>query len=118
MSTDRITEAYLGLFDPGDGYRRVNIGEVFVDGDEFWDGPNGWQPRNLALGQVCEPHHYDTRRKCAESEKPPLGLKPKYVAHAERRLEVEQAIRRFIKHELDIPHEWVAEYLELAGKPT
>ena len=44
--------------------------------------------------------------------KPPLGLKPKYIAHLQRYEEVKNAIERYVVVEMKIPVEWVEEYNE------
>jgi len=44
--------------------------------------------------------------------KPPLGLKPRYIAYAERKLEVLEAICRYVKDGKEVPKEWVDELNE------
>ena len=45
--------------------------------------------------------------------KPPLGLRPKKFADAERFTEVCGAISRYYNDEIEIPIEWVEEYNQL-----
>lgn len=46
--------------------------------------------------------------------KPPLGLKPKYIHEAQRLSEISAAINRYMLFSKEIPIEWVEEYNELA----
>ena len=46
-------------------------------------------------------------------EKPPLGLRPKYIADLCRFGEVTEAIFRYTEAGMEIPMEWEKEYLDL-----
>lgn len=48
--------------------------------------------------------------------KPPLGLKPRWIVEEERLTEVKTAIYRYMNKNLPIPSEWYEEYLELVNK--
>lgn len=43
-------------------------------------------------------------------EKPPIGLRPKYIADEQRHNEVKEAIHRYINNNRPIPAEWIEEY--------
>ena len=46
-------------------------------------------------------------------KKPPIGLKPKWVADLQRLREVQRALVRYYETEQAIPIEWIEEYNEL-----
>ena len=46
-------------------------------------------------------------------EKPPIGLKPKFIRNLERFREVQEAIARYYNAEVPIPIDWIEEYNEL-----
>jgi hypothetical protein len=48
--------------------------------------------------------------------KPPLGLKPRYIAKAHRMNEIKDAVVRYMDAWLPIPDEWITEYNELAAR--
>lgn len=48
--------------------------------------------------------------------KPPLGLRPRYIAELQREVEVVDAIRRYLSVGLPVPIDWIAEYNELAKR--
>lgn len=48
-------------------------------------------------------------------DKPPLGLKPKYIHDAERAQEIKCAIARYMEHKKRVPPEWVDEFNELTN---
>lgn len=48
--------------------------------------------------------------------KPPLGLRPRYVAEAGREGEIVSAIMRYLSAGYPLPDEWIAEYNELAKR--
>ncbi len=48
-----------------------------------------------------------------EANKPPLGLKPKYIHDGQRISEIEAAFERYIIEDKEIPSVWVKEYLSL-----
>lgn len=50
------------------------------------------------------------------NEKPPIGLKPRFIVEEERLKEVRSAIRRYSKKWLRIPNDWIYEYNELITK--
>ena len=53
-----------------------------------------------------------------EAEKPPLGLKPRYVHDMERFVEIADAIHRYIASGRSIPDEWVEELNDIAWAYT
>jgi hypothetical protein len=54
---------------------------------------------------------------CPQTNRPPLGLRPKYIRDLERLSEVQDAIKRYWDAGMRIPIEWIQEYNELiAGK--
>lgn len=48
--------------------------------------------------------------------KPPLGLKPKYLHDRQRQNEIIEAINRYTEARKVIPLDWIAEYNQLARK--
>lgn len=50
------------------------------------------------------------------SAKPPLGLKPRYIAEAHRMYEIKDAAMRYMDAGYPLPDEWIAEYNELARR--
>ena len=48
-----------------------------------------------------------------ELEKPPIGLRPKYVLDYERKTEILDAMERYANAGVPIPMEWVTELREL-----
>ena len=50
------------------------------------------------------------------SAKPPLGLRPRYIAEAQRRVEIQAAVMRYMDAGYPLPDEWIAEYNELAKR--
>lgn len=48
--------------------------------------------------------------------KPPLGLRPRYIADAARMTEVRGVIMRYVGAGILLPAEWIAEYNELAAR--
>lgn len=51
------------------------------------------------------------------TKKPPEGLRPRAIVDAKRKLEIEEALWRYIAAEKAIPCKWVQEYLDLLQKP-
>lgn len=47
------------------------------------------------------------------AEKPPIGLRPKHIAQAQRLQEIEEAMVRYLQAHTMIPGEWLVEYHEL-----
>ena len=45
--------------------------------------------------------------------KPPLGLKQKFIADWHRRTEIAQAILRFAETDTVVPDEWIEEFVAL-----
>lgn len=50
------------------------------------------------------------------SVKPPLGLRPRYIAKAHRMNEIKDAVVRYMDASLPVPTEWLAEYNELVKR--
>jgi hypothetical protein len=50
------------------------------------------------------------------AEKPPLGLRPRYIAEEARLNEVCEAIARYYQAGYPFPMEWIEEYNELTEK--
>lgn len=48
--------------------------------------------------------------------KSPLGLRPHYIAEAQRMDEIVSAIKRYMDAGYEVPSEWIAEYNELAKR--
>jgi hypothetical protein len=51
-------------------------------------------------------------------DKPPLGLRPKYITDSERIGEIEEAIKRYVAAKKDIPEEWYVELGKLLYQPS
>jgi hypothetical protein len=56
-------------------------------------------------------------------QKPPLGLRPRFIVLEDRLQEIRQAIERYMQYNKDeayekfpIPHEWIEEYDEIVEK--
>jgi hypothetical protein len=45
--------------------------------------------------------------------KPPLGIKPKFVWEAQRAEDIKQAIYRYLSEGMIVPVEWLVEYNEI-----
>lgn len=45
--------------------------------------------------------------------KPPIGIKPKYIHDEQRQQELKMAIARYLNEDAVIPIEWIKEYNEL-----
>lgn len=45
--------------------------------------------------------------------KPPIGIKPRFVWLDDRKIEIKEAIRRYLNTDLKIPLEWVKEYNQI-----
>ncbi|WP_449600328.1 hypothetical protein [Paenibacillus sp. Marseille-Q9583] len=50
------------------------------------------------------------------SAKPPLGLRPRYIAELQREVEIVDAVKRYMDAGYPVPTEWMAEYNELAKR--
>ena len=50
------------------------------------------------------------------SEKPPIGLKPRFIHDASRLKEITEACSRFMEASYPIPTEWIDEYNEIVGR--
>lgn len=48
------------------------------------------------------------------TEKPPAGLKPKFVHDAQRAEEIKDAVNRYFRSNKPIPPEWIEEYNAIA----
>jgi hypothetical protein len=48
--------------------------------------------------------------------KPPIGLRPKYIAVSSRIKEIHEAMLRYIDADYVIPDEWLLEYMELTAQ--
>jgi hypothetical protein len=103
--------------DPGAGYRLLELGEIikpddqrFINNEWIMSARCEYYKRVVALDYRYrrEIKPVITKVECVKS------LKPRHVARAERLFEVRTAIKRYVEHKKDIPHEWLAEYLELA----
>ena len=51
-----------------------------------------------------------------KDQRPPLGLKPRFVADEQRMEEITEAIQRYKDAGYQIPSEWIAEYKEIAKR--
>lgn len=47
------------------------------------------------------------------AKKPPIGLRPRWIAEEERLKEIAAACRRYHKDEVPIPQHWIYEMVEL-----
>ena len=47
---------------------------------------------------------------------PPLGLKPERIWRRERRIEIAEAVMRYVQADKPIPHEWLDELERLSGE--
>lgn len=50
------------------------------------------------------------------SAEPPLGLKPRYIAEAQRMDDIKDAVKRYMDAGNPLSNEWIAEYNELAKR--
>ncbi|GGF88271.1 hypothetical protein [Paenibacillus abyssi] len=48
--------------------------------------------------------------------KPPIGLVPRFVRDEQRRIEIQNAITRYLDAGIRIPTDWITEYNELVAK--
>ena len=48
------------------------------------------------------------------TQRPPLGLRPKYIVDSERVEEISEAIKRYIDYKIPIPYNWLKEYNNLS----
>jgi hypothetical protein len=48
-------------------------------------------------------------------DKPPIGIKPKFIHDEHRMQEIAEAIERFLKRGYEIPLAWIVEYNQLAA---
>lgn len=120
------------LPDPGAGYRLLAIDEVVENGDQYYSSDGAWHnsraqgshadstltyrrkvecPIDPAWKDAPYPQHEPVKQI---STKINNGLRPRHVVRAERIADLRIAIRRSIEAKTDVPHEWLAEYLELA----
>ena len=53
---------------------------------------------------------YNIKKELIVPKKPPLGLKPKWLHDEERKEEVINAIKRYLKSGRKIPNKWIKEY--------
>ena len=51
--------------------------------------------------------------KVKKEEKPPIGLKPRFVWLKMRKIDIEDAMRRYVKANKEVPFEWIKEYLDI-----
>lgn len=110
---------------------------VFVDGEFKTDNPNMidffeqayfvtkkdnpdkyvWHEHNIgeAFEKMKNSLTEETLRDLTEpkTEKPPLGLKPKYIHDEQRLSEVKNAIDRYFEKNKEIPSEWIEEKYQL-----
>lgn len=110
--------------DPGAGYRLLALGEAVKRGDEYLDCALNWRLTNFCHDFIKVDGDLTYRRKVSGHlkaaddkfvalQKPPLGLRPRALAKEDRLNEVRAAIWRYVNAKLDVPAEWIAEYLEL-----
>jgi len=57
----------------------------------------------------------DITKGTIKSEKPPLGLIPKFVYQEQRIIDITKAIERYTVAKKTVPREWIEEYNELIG---
>lgn len=103
-----------------DGYRWLRTGETMEPGDEYFGG--GLWFTTSRIGQtVANPGVY--RRKIAEptlgsilkSTRPPLGLIPRNIWIANRKVELVGAIQRYLDAKFVVPTAWLEELIELTN---
>lgn len=101
--------------DPGPEYYLLTPSTQIKVGDEYYSAGK-WQPTGFTHGFSYVDGSLPYRRKMPQflPTPAPAGLKPRNVARAERLHDVRTAIKRQVAAKLDVPHEWLAEYLELA----
>lgn len=51
-----------------------------------------------------------------DKNKPPIGIKPRYIHDEQRLIDIQRAIERFLYACMPIPIEWIYEYNELVVK--
>lgn len=49
-------------------------------------------------------------------EKPPLGLRPRFIVDELRMQEIEAAMRRYLEAGYQVPPDWMTEYVELYNR--
>lgn len=99
----RANGAKVTLFREQDGLRAY-----FVDEDDPEDRMSAiveWFKRDQCtnLVKLLRPN------KCVLSPKPPLGLRPRFIALEERLSEINEAIDRYKQADMTIPSEWLDE---------
>lgn len=65
------------------------------------------QAHNLVLSLFNASHN--------TAERPPIGLKPRWLHDEQRQIEVKEAINRYINVGMKIPQEWLDEYNSYCG---
>lgn len=48
-------------------------------------------------------------------EKPPLGLRPKFIWLKQRKTEIQEAVIRYFEAGVAVPIEWIEEYNDICG---
>lgn len=51
--------------------------------------------------------------KAKKEEKPPIGLTPRFVWLKMRKIDIEDAVRRYVKANREVPIEWIKEYFDI-----
>lgn len=122
----RISEHGVGVYETRDG-REATVFRRFGDG---WAGPDlpsgfewyddgrrdsfGERPNDLVryLRPLPQPEWTPT------NERPPLGLRPRFIADEQRLDELKAAIRRFRDAKRKVPRDWYEEMFELLERPV
>ena len=67
----------------------------------------------MSVGKEFHMSDYSTGGKMENSQKPPIGLKPRYIHDSERIDEILCAIERYTDANMSIPKSWVNELRDL-----
>lgn len=49
------------------------------------------------------------------ADRPPLGLRPKFIANQPRAIEIIDAMKRYVEHGKLIPLDWINELIDIYG---
>ena len=82
----------------------VESDDPIMISDEFIKG-------DLITELNCASNYYAVKSigTIETTQKPPLGLKPKYIHEAERKQEICDAMMRYAEAKMPVPVEWVSE---------
>ena len=80
--------------------------------DNMYKGSRTWTLKQTKINL----NHNTFFDNIIKNNKPPIGLKPRFIIDEERAKEVKSAIIRYLEAQIFLPIEWVEEYNELIKK--